>query len=359
MSSAPNLHIELVTAPGDRSRAPRALDRLTDALRWPKLGRRGKAFLAVGVVASWLASGIFKVGPDEQGVVLSFGKWVSTEAPGLHFHLPYPMGAVLLPKVTNINEWRSTDGQVPVSRMLTGDENLVEADYTVVWKIKDAGAYLFHVQNPSEMVKMTAETAVRGVIGYTALQSALSDRRQQIATEAQQNLQRLLDEAGAGIEILQVQLQRVDPPVAVVDAFNDVQRARADQVRARNEAEAYRNDVLPRARGQADRIVSEAEAYKTQVVDQAKGEVSAFSAAYLAYREAPQVFAWRTYLDSMDDLLRHAGRVVVNAPSKDEGGVTPFLTIGEMPRELAALAAKRAAGGPPSVTATNNPARTP
>lgn len=359
MSSAPDLSIELVTAPAGTPVAPKALERLAGALRWPKLGRRGKALLAFGLAASWLASGIFKVGPDEQGVVLSFGKWVSTEAPGLHFHLPYPMGAVLLPKVTSINEWRSTDGQVPVSRMLTGDENLVEADYTVVWKIKDAGAYLFHVQNPAEMVKMAAETAVRGVIGYTALQSALSDRRQQIATEAQQTLQNLLDEAGAGIEILQVQLQRVDPPVAVLDAFNDVQRARADQVRARNEAEAYRNDILPRARGEADRIVSEAEAYKTQVVDQAKGEVSAFSAAYLAYRDAPQVFAWRTYLDSMDDLLRHAGRVVINAPAKDEGGVTPFLTIGEMPRELAPLYARRSAAAPPSAALTNSPLKTP
>jgi modulator of FtsH protease HflK len=196
---------------------------------------------------------------------------------------------------------------------------------------------------------MTAERAVREVIGRNPILAALSDRRQQIADDARENLQRLLDAYGAGIQVIQLQLQRVDPPSAVIDAFNDVQRARADQVRARNEAEAYRNDILPRARGQAEDIVQQAEAYRTQAIDQAKGEVNAFLTAYGAYQQAPEVFSWRTYLDSMDELLRRASRVVVDASGKDMAGVIPYMPLGEPPAHR--LAETPAAPAAPPVAA--------
>jgi len=302
-------------------------------LRVPRIGRRGRMLLVAFVLLAWGASGIFKVGPDEQGVVLLFGRRVSTDVPGLHYHLPYPIGSVLLEKVTRVNELRS-QGAAPFSgvrRMLTGDENLVEADYSVSWKVKDVGAYLFHVQEAEAMVAMAAETAMHEVIGRNPIQAALSDRRQQIAADVQDELQRLLDTYGAGILVIQVRLQRVDPPSAVIDAFNDVQRARADQVRARNEAEAYRNDILPRARGEAEHVVQEAEAYRTQALDQARGDVSAFLSAYAAYQQAPDVFSWRLYLDSMDDLLHRASRVVVDASGKGVSGIIPYLPLGDVP----------------------------
>ncbi|MGD0634832.1 MAG: FtsH protease activity modulator HflK [Beijerinckiaceae bacterium] len=338
--------------------------RAKEMLRLPHLGRRGVLLLGAFAFTAWAASGIYKVGPDEQGLVLRLGRWVATEAPGLHYRWPSPITTVLLPRVTNVNElqssalikhqepgWANTASHASGSRMLTGDENIVEADYSVLWKIKDAGAYLFHVHDPQGMIRMVAETTVRAVIGRNPIQAVLSDRRQQIAIEVQSELQRLLDSYGAGILVIQVQLQRVDPPAAVIDAFNDVQRARADQVRARNEAEAYRNDILPRARGQADHIVQDAEAYRTQAIDQAQGDVSAFLSAYKAYQQAPEVFSWRLYLDSMDQVLRRASRVVVDSSGKGMSGVVPYMPLGEpLPhggRDIAQTPPPAAPGGKP------------
>ncbi|WP_240319029.1 FtsH protease activity modulator HflK [Acidibrevibacterium fodinaquatile] len=304
------------------------------------LSRRHLALLALCVLFGWGAAGIYKVAPDEQGMVLRFGRWRETTAPGLHYHLPPPLERVILAHVTSINEIRISEAKPQPAggaagaggiRMLTGDENIVEAEYSVLWKIKDAGAYLFHIQDPEALVRMTAETAVREVIGRNPIQAALSEERQRIAAEAQAEQQALLDSYGAGILVIEVQLQRVDPPTAVIDAFNDVQRARADQQRARNEAEAYRNDILPRARGEATRITEAAEAYRRQVVALAEGEVSAYHAAHDVYLRAPEVFSWRLYLDSMDALLAHAGRVVLDPGGKGMGAVVPYLPLGEGP----------------------------
>jgi membrane protease subunit HflK len=168
----------------------------------------------------------------------------------------------------------------------------------------------------------------------------------------QNELQRLLDDYGVGILVIQVQLQRVDPPAAVIDAFNDVQRARADQVRARNEAEAYRNDILPRARGEAEHIVQDAEAYRTQAIDQAQGDVSAYLSAYKAYQQAPEVFSWRLYLDSMDQVMRHASRVIIDASGKSVSGLVPYLPLGEQPgRNSAGNPADQAPPPAPSAAA--------
>jgi modulator of FtsH protease HflK len=214
-------------------------------------------------------------------------------------------------------------------QMLTGDENIVEADCTVFWKIRDPGQFLFRVDNPELAVRITAEGALRDVISRTPIQAVMSDKRQQIADETLASLQSLLDDEHAGVEIIQVQLQRVEPPRAVIDAFNDVQRARADQERARNEAEAYANDILPRARGEAERIRQEAEAYKIEVVNLAHGEAEAFLPLLKSYEAARDVTAWRLYLDSVDEVLKKASKVIVDTSGKGVSSVLPYMPVSE------------------------------
>ena len=224
-------------------------------------GGKGIALIAAVVVGIWLVSGFYRVQPDQQGVELTFGAWVDTTAPGLNYHWPTPIGSTLTPSVTTVNRtevgFRSAGDarraaavrDVPdESLMLTGDENIIDIDFTVLWVIKDAGQYLFKIRDPENTVKKASESAMREVIGRTDIQPALTEARQEIETSTRALLQEMLDEYEAGIEIQQVQLQKVDPPSPVIDAFNDVQRARADRERLRNEAEAYRNDIIPRAR---------------------------------------------------------------------------------------------------------------
>jgi len=302
----------------------------------PGFSRRSLILVAGLFVAGWIGSGVYKVQPDEQGVVLRFGSWVETTGPGLHYHLPAPVEAVIFPKVTQINQLQlgvqTGTGAIPglgtrERQMLTGDENIVEADCVVVWQIKDAGKFLFRVQDPETAVKVDAESALREVIGRTPIQAALSDKRQQIADQTRELMQQLLDTEQAGIIVTQVQLQRVDPPSAVIDAFNDVQRARADQERARNEAEAYANDILPRARGDADRIKQEADAYKQQVVNLAEGEAKSFQAVYESYQKSKDVTAWRLYLESMDEVLKKASKVIIDSSGKGVSGVVPYMPL--------------------------------
>ena len=306
--------------------------------RIPRLSRRGVAALIGVVIVAWISTAFYRVQPDEKGVVLRFGKWVDTTDPGLHVHLPYPIDTVLLPKVTKINQIQlgigasgaAGDGQsTRGGQMLTGDENIVEADCTVFWKIRDPGQFLFRVDNPELAVRIAAEGALRDVISRTPIQAAMSDKRQQIADETLALLQTLLDDEHAGVEITQVQLQRVEPPLAVIDAFNDVQRARADQERARNEAEAYANDILPRARGDAERMRQEAEAYRTQVVNLAHGEADAFLPLLKSYEAAKDVTAWRLYLDSVDEVLKKASKVVVDTSGKGVASVVPYMPVTE------------------------------
>ena len=316
-------------------------DSLVRLVRLPRFDRRGRWLLVALVAVAWAATSIYKVQPDEQGVVLRFGKWVDTTEPGLHFHLPYPIETTLFPKVTQINQIQlgnapgAAPGEAAAGRerqMLTGDENIVEADCAVFWKIRDAGQFLFRVNAPEAAVKIAAEGALREVISRTPIQAAMSDKRQQIADQTRELLQSLLDSEQAGIQITQVQLQRVEPPLAVIDAFNDVQRARADQERARNEAEAYSNDILPRARGEAERIRQDAEAYKTQVVNLAQGEANAFLSVYGSYQAAKEVTAWRLYLESVDEVLKKATKVIVDTSGKGVGSVVPYMPLSEFTR---------------------------
>jgi membrane protease subunit HflK len=301
---------------------------------------KGRGLLLIGglVFLAWIGSGIYKVQPDEQGVVLRFGRWADTTDSGLHYHLPFPFETVLLPKVTQVNQLQLGSASTALTtgnsgsrdkQMLTGDENIVEADCTVFWRIKDAGLYLFKINEPERSVKIAAESALREVIGRTPIQAAMSDKRAQIADETRDLLQKLLDSEGAGILITQVQLQRVDPPPQVIDAFNDVQRARADQERARNEAEAYANDVIPRARGDAARITQDAEAYKSQVGNLAEGEAKRFLSVYYSYVQSKDVTAWRLYMESMDEVLKKASKVIIDSSGKGMSGVVPYLPLSD------------------------------
>jgi len=297
----------------------------------------------VFIIVIWAFSGLYRVLPDEQGVVLRFGKFVSTTQPGLNYHIPYPVETVLTPKVTKVNRidigFRSasdsgrTSGIGDVaeeSLMLTGDENIVNIDFSVFWVIKDAGQFLFKIQSPVETVKAAAETAMREVIAKSKLQSILTEGRSKIEIETQEIAQSLLDEYESGIQITQVQTQKADPPDEVIDAFRDVQAARADMERSKNEAEAYQNDVIPRARGEAAKILQEAEAYKKQVVAAAEGEASRFLAIYNEYVKAKRVTQERMYLETMEKVLADIDKVIID---RKAGGVVPYLPLPELTKK--------------------------
>ena len=320
----------------------RGQDRLRRAVPGGFGSGRGLIVVGLILVLVWLASGIYRVQADEKGVVLRFGQWVRTEEPGLRYHAPYPFETVLLPKVTRVNRievgFRSgaTDGRRGVgerdvpdeSLMLTGDENIIDIDFTVLWVVKDPGEFLFKIRDPENTVKKAAESAMREVIGRTDIQPALNEARQQIENQTRLTLQDMLDDYEAGIEVTQVQLQKVDPPAPVVDAFNDVQRAAQDRERLRNEAEAYRNDVIPRARGEAERLIQEASAYREQVVSLAQGDAQRFTAIYEAYRASPDVTSRRLYLETMEQILRGTNKVIIDGQGGENGqGVVPYLPL--------------------------------
>ena len=232
-----------------------------------------------------------RVNPEELGMVLRFGEFVRLLPPGLNFRWPYPIEEVELPKVTRVNrielgmrgsaenrETASTVRDVPEeSLMLTGDENIVDVDFVVFWRISDAPKFLFNIQDPEGTVKDVAESAMREIVGQSDIEPIL-DRgaRQDRGRRCRQLMQRTLDFYGAGVQVTQVQLQKVDPPAQVIDAFRDVQAARADQERLQNEAQAYANRMVPEAKGEAERILQAAQGYRDKVVAESKGEADRF-----------------------------------------------------------------------------------
>ena len=315
--------------------------------RWmPSLrGPRGIIILILIALGIWMLTGFYRVEPDEQGVVLRFGEWTKTTQPGLNYHLPGPIETVLLPKVTKVNrveigyrtqpDNRGRITQIPVegeSLMLTGDENIIDVKFTVFWVINDAGKYLFNVRAQSRTVKDASEAAMREVIGKTDLNSALSEGRSILAEQTQVLVQGILDSYDSGILITQVEPQKIDPPEAVIAAFRDVQAARADEERAKNEAEAYRNDIIPRARGEAERILQEAEAYEQEVVAHATGEAQRFILVYNEYRQAKNVTRRRIYLETMEKILAGMNKVLIDSSAQGGQGVVPYLPLPELDR---------------------------
>ena len=297
----------------------------------------GILLIVVAVVVLWLASGFYRVLPDEEGVVLRFGAYNRIAPPGLHWHLPTPIETAYTPSVTRVNRteigYRSSEGrgaarQLPEEAlMLTGDENIVDINFTVFWVVDRAQNYLFNIRDPEMTVKSAAESAMREVIGETPIASALAEGRGKIETETQKLLQHLLDYYQAGIRVTQVQLQRVDPPDPVIDAFRDVQRALADKARLKNVAEAYRNDILPKARGDAVRIEQEAEAYRQQVINGAEGDAARFDSVYQAFKASKDVTAQRLYIETMEDILKNSKKIVIDQAAKGQTGVLPYLPL--------------------------------
>jgi membrane protease subunit HflK len=315
-------------------------------------GGRGAILVLLAIVAVWLASGFYRVLPDEQGVVLRFGAYNRTSTPGLNYHLPAPIERVETPKVTYVNRIEigyqspgqfgrgTAQRQVPEeSLMLTGDENIVDINFTVFWLIKDAKDFLFNIRSPEATVKAAAESAMREIIGQTPIALALAEGRGKIEQDTRALLQSILDSYGAGLQITQVQLQKVDPPGPVIDAFRDVQRARADQQRLQNEAEGYRNDIVPRARGQAQQTIQQADAYKQEVVARAQGDSQRFLEVYEQYKQARDVTATRLYIETMEEVVKNADKVILDK-SAAASGVLPYLPLPQIrPREEAPAAA--------------------
>ena len=326
----------------------RGQDNLRRVLPGGNLGGRGFALLVLGALALWGFSGFFRVEPDELGVVLRFGEQVRVVQPGLNYHLPYPVETVLTPKALRVNKidigmrvvddvrrGGTTVRDVPEeSLMLTGDENIVDVDFSVLWKVKPdgVGQFLFNIQNPEGTVKAVAESAMREVIGRSEIQPILTGARQTTETAVQDLMQRTLDHYGAGIIIQQVQLQKVDPPAQVIDAFRDVQAARADLERAVNESQTYANRVLPEARGRVAQITQAAEAYRQQTVAEAKGQTSRFLKVLEEYKKAPDVTRRRMYLETMERVLGGTDKIILDS-GPGGSGVVPYLPLSELSRQ--------------------------
>ncbi len=304
------------------------------------LGAAGIALAVVVLLFLWGASGVYTIAPEEQGLVLRFGEHDRNTAPGLHWHMPYPIEKVIKVPVLTVRRAQigDQDGRAfeEESLMLTGDENIIDISFVVQWQVKEADRFVFNVRNPNETVKAAAESAMREVIGSSEIASALAEGRQVVASEARALLQSILDEYESGIAITELLLQRADPPAAVIEAYRDVQRARADLERAINEAQAYQNSIVPKANGQAAQLRNEAQAYKEQVVAHAGGAASRFVAVHEQYLLATDVTRRRIYLETLEAVLRDMNKIIIDSSAEGSSGVVPYLPLPEIQRRAAA-----------------------
>ena len=309
---------------------------------------------AVGIVAGvvvglWAVSGFYVVQPNEEAVVTTFGAYSRSEGPGLRYHLPAPIEQAEKVAVTSLNRidiGGTADADVPQeSLMLTGDENIVDLDFSVTWRVADAPKYVFATRNPDEAVKAVAESAMREVVGKMPLQAILTTGRGQVQTQAAELMQKTLDSWGAGISIVEVQIRSANPPQEVVAAFREVANAGQDAESAVNEANAYRNRVINEAKGDAARIVQSSQAYREQAVRQALGDASRFNQIYGEYRKAPGVTRERLYLETMERVLGRSNKVIV-----DGKGVSAPIVL---PPDVFQ---RKAQGGPQSQATDNSQA---
>lgn len=282
----------------------------------------------------WLATGIFVVGPDEVGVIRTFGKATRVAQSGLNWHLPYPIEVVNTPKVTEVKRieigfrnvgkqgYRKFDKE---SLMLTGDENIVDAELIVQYKIKDPQAYLFNFVKPEATVREAAEASLRTTIGQHKIDEALTAGKFMIQEEAKELLQVTLDRYHTGIHVVAVQLQAVGPPKQVVAAFKDVASAKEDKNRMINQAEGYRNNVIPKARGEAQAQIEEAQGYMEARIKRAEGDAAKFTAILKEYRKAQGVTETRLYLEAMEEILPGIQKYII--PDKDGGNLINLLNL--------------------------------
>jgi membrane protease subunit HflK len=321
----------------------RSQDKLKNLVPGGNIGGRGLLLGALALILVWLGSGVYFVRPNEVGLNVVFGRFVGKTGEGMNWNWPYPVGNVIKPQVTNVittevgfrtvesvRASRQTD-VTEESLMLTGDENIVDIDFIVQWQIDPAQPenYVFNIQDPSGTVKAVAESAMREVIGKRNIQPVLTTDRGAIEAEVRQLMQETLNGYNAGVQIRLVQLQKVDPPQQVIDAFRDVQAARADQERLRNEAQTYANRVVPEARGRAAALIQSAEAFKTQTVAEARGQASRFNAVYEQYKNAPGVTRERLFLETMERVMGGTDKIILDSTGNGQG-VVPYLPLDQI-----------------------------
>jgi len=317
----------------------RSQDRVKRLLPSGGLGGKGLALGIVVLVALWLATGFYRVEPGEQGVVLRFGEWVNPAnpaPPGLHWHLPWPIETAETPNVEQVRQidigfsstgsGRKTE-RLEESLMLTGDQNIIDIEFTVQWRITNPGEFLFNLRDPETTIKAVAESAMREVMGQTDIQPALTEAREEVASDTRILIQEILDSYQAGIQITGISLQDAQAPAQVIDAFEDVQRAQQDRDRARNEAEAYRNKVVPEARGEAAQLIQQAQAYKEQVVKEAEGEAQRFLSVYAEYEKAPDLTRQRIYIETLQGVLANTQKMILDPTLQ---GTVPYLPLNEL-----------------------------
>jgi len=308
-------------------------------------GPRNISILVIVALMIWSATGFYRVEPDEQGIELLFGKWnqITTE-PGLHYFFPTPIGRTMTPKVENVRKINvgyrsatelgfssnSNDRNVlEESLMLTGDQNIVDVQFTVLYKIKDAGKFLFKLRNPETTVKDMSESVMREVVGQRELEFLLTGGRQEVEQVVRADLQDILDEYESGILVQSIQLQSVNPPALVIDAFDEVQRARQDKEKLVNEANSYLNKIVPNARGDAAKLVQEATAYKEQVIKQAEGVAQNFIDVYNSYKDTKYVTRQRIYLETLTEVLEGPNKIILDSTGEGQG-VVPYLPLNEL-----------------------------
>ena len=283
--------------------------------------------LVVAFLCIWLISGFYIVHPDELGVETRFGAYVATTEPGPHYHWPYPIGAVYKPKVTEVKRVEIGFAQSGSdAEMLTEDENIVNVQFSVQYQIKDPVQYIFKVAQQTELIQNASQAVMREVIGSNKIDSALTDGKQAIQTKAQDILQSITDEYELGVQIIAVQMQNVFPPKEVSEAFKDVASAREDKARFINEAEAYRNDIIPKARGEADAIVNRALAYKEALILKANAQAKQFELLLAEYKKSPATIKERLYIESMEEVLTKAKDKTL-IPNKTAPNILPYLPL--------------------------------
>ncbi|MBP8718770.1 MAG: FtsH protease activity modulator HflK [Candidatus Atribacteria bacterium] len=299
-----------------------------------KFSKKIGKLLILLIVILYLASGIYIVQPNEQGVIRRFGKFTRIDSPGLHYHLPFPFETAVTPSVTEVKRieigFRTARGgylEVPEEAlMLTGDENIVSAESIVQYRIKNAADYLFNIIDPELTVRNAAEAALRKVIGSRKIDDALTEGKYEIQEETKLLIQEILDEYQSGILVIAVQLQDVNPPEEVSAAFKDVASAKEDKSKFINEAEGYRNDVIPKARGEAAKIVKEAEGYKIERVRKAEGDVAKFNQILAEYQNGKEVTRNRLYIETMESVLPHMKKYILE---EKENNILKILPLNE------------------------------
>ncbi|HEY8380666.1 MAG TPA: FtsH protease activity modulator HflK [Microvirga sp.] len=327
----------------------RGQDRIKDFMPGGgSMGGKGILALLFGAVAIWLLTGFYTVRPNEIGINMIFGRFTGSSGEGLRYNLPYPIGQVQKPNVTEQQRvevgYRSAPGQQGRARdvneeslMLTADENIIDLDFDVVWQVNPERAqdYVFNLQNPPGTIKAVAESAMREVVGRRNIQAILTTEQSSVSQEVRQIMQQTLDAYGAGVLVNVVQLQAAQPPSEVRQAFFDVNAAQQDAVRVQNEAETFASRVVPEARGEAARAVQQAEGYREQATADATGQAARFNQVYEQYRRAPDVIRERIFLETMERVLGGMDKVIIDQNGQN-GGVIPYLPLNEIQRRAPA-----------------------